>query len=183
MPAPEYVFFQMADIRPLSVRVNYYPLRPVVRELYANPSAAQFANLMALEEVRLQFGRLRLSGQRSWEELGAAALSEWQPQLIAQLHRCVGGAAPLRPIVNIGCGFTELVLAPVHTWRSHGLVLRGLRHGGGAFFRHVLVETLSVAEGVLPSRRGRSTRSAQRPRPMAQAMLAANPQRVVTLSE
>ncbi len=176
----------MADIRPLSVRVNYYPLRPSCRELYANPSAAQFANLMALEEVRLQFGRLRLSGQRSWEELGAAALSEWQPQLIAQLHRCVGGAAPLRPIVNIGCGFTELVLAPVHTWRSHGLVLRGLRHGGGAFFRHVLVETLSVAEGVLLLSQGvlDALGAEAAAQAVAQgAMLAANPQRVVTLSE
>ena len=128
---------------------------------------------------------LRVRHERR-EELGAAALSEWQPQLIAQLHRCVGGAAPLRPIVNIGCSFTELVLAPVHTWRSHGLVLRGLRHGGGAFFRHVLVETLSVAEGVLLLSQGvlDALGAEAAAQAVAQgAMLAANPQRVVTLSE
>ena len=33
-----------------------------------------------------------------------AALVEWQPQLLAQLHRCLGGTAPLRPLVSIGSG-------------------------------------------------------------------------------
>ena len=78
-----------------------------------------------------------------------AALAEWQPQLLAQLHRCLGGTAPLRPLVSIGSGVSELVLAPVQTYRNHGLVLRGLRHGSNIFARNVFVEGMSLASQLL----------------------------------
>ena len=43
----------------------------------------------------------------------------------------------------------ELVLAPVQTYRDHGLVLRGLRHGGSRFASSVFVEGMSLASQLL----------------------------------
>ena len=100
-------------------------------------------------QVRLCFGRLQLSGLHSWEALLQAVLAEWQPQLLAQLHRCLGGTVPLRPLVSIGNGVSELVLAPVQTYRDHGRVLRGLRHGSATFARSILVEGISLASQLL----------------------------------
>ena len=102
-----------------------------------------------LTQVRLSFGRLRLAGQTGWEALLHAAGAEWHPQLLAQLHRCLSGTAPLRPLVSIGSGVTELVLAPVQTYRNQGLVLRGLRHGSTIFARNLFVEGLSLASQLL----------------------------------
>ena len=62
-------FFQMCDVRPLHLCIDYLPRRPSCREVYANPSRHHLANLLPLREVRLSFGRLRLAGQRSWETL------------------------------------------------------------------------------------------------------------------
>ena len=52
---------------------------------------------LALRQVRITLGRLRLRGLTSWAALEAAVAEEWQPQLLAQLHRYVAGlhAAPL----------------------------------------------------------------------------------------
>ena len=99
--------------------------------------------------MRLSFGRLRLAGQPGWEALLHAAFAEWQPQLLAQLHRCLSGTAPLRPLVSIGSGVSELVLAPVQTYRNQGLVLRGLRHGSAIFARNLLVEGMSLTSQLL----------------------------------
>ena len=59
------------------------------------------------------------------------------------------GTAPLRPLVSIGSGVSELVLAPVQTYRNHGLVLRGLRHGSNIFARNLFVEGMSLASQIL----------------------------------
>ena len=41
------------------------------------------------------------------------------------------------------------MLAPVQTYRDHGLMLRGLRHGGSRFASSVFVEGMSLASQLL----------------------------------
>ena len=50
--APGRPFFQMCDVRPLQLCIDYHPRRPSCREVYANPSRHHLANLLPLRKVR-----------------------------------------------------------------------------------------------------------------------------------
>jgi hypothetical protein len=71
-------------------------------------------------------------------------LAEWQPQLLAQLHRYVAGVTPLRSMVNVASGLRELLLAPLRP-----SPLRGFRHGSGALATSLLEESLGLTARVL----------------------------------
>ena len=142
-------FFQMCEVKPVHLCIDYLPRRPSARDVCACPSPHQLANLLPLREVRLSFGRLRLTGQPSWEALVLAAVAEWQPQLLAQLHRCISGTVPLRPLISIGSGVSELLTTPVQTYRNQGRVLRGLRHGSTSLTRSVLTESMLLVSQLL----------------------------------
>ena len=71
-------------------------------------------------------------------------LSEWQPQLLAQLHRYVAGVTPLRSMVNVASGLRELLLAPLRP-----SPLRGIRYGSGALATSLLEESLGLTARVL----------------------------------
>ena len=99
--------------------------------------------MIPLCEVRLAFGRLELSAT-SYPALLAAALAHWWPQLIAQLHRCLAGLAPFRPLLHVADGLSALLMGPLRPspWR-------GLRYGGTRFAGAVVVEGLALTERVL----------------------------------
>jgi len=73
-----------------------------------------------------------------------AAAEQWQPQLLRQLHRVLLGMPAVRSLVHISDGLSSLLLAPVRP-----APLRGLRHGGSAFGRAVVVEGLSLTATAL----------------------------------
>ena len=94
------VFVELCDVRPLYLRVDYLVTLASFSSLYAfgaTPSSRQLLHLIPVSDVRITLGRLRLRGLTSWAALEAAVAEEWQPQLLAQLHRYVAGvhAAPL----------------------------------------------------------------------------------------
>jgi len=141
------VFVELCDVRPLYLRVDYLVTLASFSSLYAfgaTPSSRQLLHLIPVSDVRITLGRLRLRGLTSWAALEAAVAEEWQPQLLAQLHRYVAGVTPLRSMVNVARGLRELLLAPLRP-----SPIRGLRHGGDALARSLLEEGLGLTSRVL----------------------------------
>lgn len=83
-------------------------------------------------------------GASSWGAVLAEVATEWQPQLLRQLHRVLSGLPVVRSLVHISDGLAAILLAPMRP-----APLRGLQHGGMAFGRAVAVEGLSFTASTL----------------------------------
>ncbi len=60
----------------------------------------------------------------------------------------VKGVAPIRPVVNIGAGFADLVLLPIEQFNRDGKIVRGLQRGALSFARLAGVEVLGVGSSI-----------------------------------
>lgn len=130
----------LCAVQPLYLHVDHVARIPLLDETL---SSTNMVEVVPLCEVRLAFGRLELSAT-SYPALLAAALAHWWPQLIAQLHRCLAGLAPFRPLLHVADGLSALLMGPLRPspWR-------GLRYGGTRFAGAVVVEGLALTERVL----------------------------------
>lgn len=128
------LFFQLVDVRPIHIRIDYRPRR-VVELRRSFGSAPQVVSLFAVRDVRFSLGRLRLSALASWEALVASLLAEWRPQILAQLHRYLMGVTPLRSLARIATHVTELMMAPLRP-----APLRGIHHSGASLASSMLAD-------------------------------------------
>lgn len=82
--------------------------------------------------VRLQLGRVRVTALPGWGAAGGEVLKAWLRDVAAtQAHKFVRGMAAIRPLVALGTGTAQLIVAPIEGARE-GRFMRGLRAGAAA---------------------------------------------------
>eukprot|EP00163_Fabomonas_tropica_P000111 TRINITY_DN1008_c0_g1_i8.p1 TRINITY_DN1008_c0_g1~~TRINITY_DN1008_c0_g1_i8.p1 ORF type:complete len:2307 (+),score=578.38 TRINITY_DN1008_c0_g1_i8:369-7289(+) len=140
----EVAFFQVIEVAPLHVCINYKPKRIDFGALW-DGDYSQLVNMLPLENMELDLVRVRRLAVHGWasiaEELGLA----YQPHIIqTQVHKYVTGLQPVRPLVNVYGGIADLVMLPVEQYRKDGRVLRGLQRGTRSFLKHLSMETVNV---------------------------------------
>lgn len=56
----------------------------------------------------------------------------------------VGGAAPVRSLIQVGTGVADLVLLPIEQYRKDGRLMKGLERGGKSFARTTTMEAIRL---------------------------------------
>eukprot|EP00850_Spirogloea_muscicola_P021760 SM000261S09959 [mRNA] locus=s261:40005:47019:+ [translate_table: standard] len=137
-------FFQVCELRPITVRVDYLPRRINLRALRGG-NYGELLNFVRWQGVELQLKRVRIVGAAGWEALGGAFLGEWLEHVAAtQVHKFVRGVSTIRPLYALGEGAAALVSLPAEQYRRDRRLLRGMRKGAVAFVRSVSLEALGL---------------------------------------
>ncbi|CAM9424273.1 unnamed protein product, partial [Chrysoparadoxa australica] len=142
-------FFELCDIGPVQVKMDYTPRLINPKNLQAG-AYLELLNLCPLDGVELTLKPIDFKGVSGAGALMSAVMQAWVHNITtSQLHHVLAGAAPFRPFWNIGKGMAALVLLPMRQYRREHQVLRGLRRGAGTFLGVVTLELLHTPQRLL----------------------------------
>ncbi|GAQ87036.1 autophagy protein 2 [Klebsormidium nitens] len=137
-------FFQMFEMRPLTIRVDYLPRRIDLLSLRAG-NYAELLNLVTWEGVELRLKGVRCAGVHGWGGLGAVLMNDWVEDISQhQLNKIVRGVAPIRPLYEVGRATAQLLMLPAEQYKKDKRLLKGLRKGAAAFLKGVSLEALGL---------------------------------------
>lgn len=165
-PEDEIPFIQKADIRAIPIKLDYKPKKVNYVGLRSGKTT-EFMNFFILDEADMVLRRIVLHGISGYPDLGQRLNDIWMPDVRrTQLPGVLAGVAPVRPLVNLGGGFRNLIVVPVREYKKDGRVVRSLNQGAFAFAKTTTNELvkfgaklavgtqnwLEAAEGVLSNR-------------------------------
>ena len=109
----------------------------------------QFFNLVPIDDMALVLAPVKLAGMAGWPAVVAGIIEVWRPKdrsdVLRMLPGLVGGISPLRPIMNVGTGFAELVMLPIEHYQRDGRVMYGLQRGATSLLRRAAFEAANVS--------------------------------------
>ncbi|BBN15299.1 autophagy-related protein 2 [Marchantia polymorpha subsp. ruderalis] len=137
-------FFQICEMRPLTIRVDYVPRRVDISSL-GKGNYAELLNFVSWKGIELNLKHVKATGVHGWSSLSGVMVGEWLEDISQnQVHKFVKGAAPIRPFYAMGSGAAKLVALPVEHYKKDRRLLLGMRKGAMAFFRSISVEVLGL---------------------------------------
>jgi autophagy-related protein 2 len=136
----EPLFFQHCDIAEIRVRLDYKPKRVDLCRV-ALGRFAELLNLFQLEDAELALPAVRLRGVKGARQFTADLVRAWLPFVKGrQIPRMLHGIGPVRTVVNLGSGLSDLILLPMHHYQRDGRLIRGLRKGASSFLHATALE-------------------------------------------
>lgn len=136
----EPLFFQHCDIGEISLKIDYKPKRIDFQNIRLG-NLVECVNFFQLEDAEVHLPAASLRGVRGTGHFVAELTRAWLPYIKdTQLSKMVKGIAPVRTVINLGTGLSDLILLPMHEYRREGRVLRGLRRGAGSFVHSTVLE-------------------------------------------
>ena len=125
-------FFQLAEIRVPSVRLDYVPRDVDVAALRAG-NLGEALNLVPFGGVVVRLQPVTARGVCGWSKLSELAVRSWLEHVAStQAHKFASGLAPIRSVCNVGTATKALVTTPLEFRRA------GRRGARGAAPRTVL---------------------------------------------
>jgi hypothetical protein len=115
-----YVFFDTVSVSPLALKVDYSP-----------NAVSSMGALVPLEGAEMVLPRVHLRGVKGFEGLRPAIMSVWLPEVKGKKLTGIltTGLVPVRTIVNLGGGLTEIILLPWQMGGGEGMsVARSAAH-------------------------------------------------------
>ena len=139
-------FFQLAEIRVPSVRLDYVPRDVDVAALRAG-NLGEALNLVPFGGVVVRLQPVTARGVCGWSKLSELAVRSWLEHVAStQAHKFASGLAPIRSVCNVGTATRALVTTPLEFRRAgrRGGAWRGAAHGAAAFVKAVSREALGL---------------------------------------
>ncbi|KAH7446345.1 hypothetical protein KP509_01G052200 [Ceratopteris richardii] len=138
-------FFQICELQPFSVRVDYVPRHVDISALRSG-KYAELANFVSWKGIELELKHVRVVGVHGWGAVFSSIIGEWLEDISQrQVHRLLKGLGPIRPLFAVGSGAVKLVALPAEQYkRDHRRLLRGMRKGITAFLRSVSLEAVGL---------------------------------------
>ncbi|PSR83926.1 hypothetical protein BD289DRAFT_483069 [Coniella lustricola] len=137
-------FIQRAEVMDIPVVLDFKPKRVDYAGLRGGRSS-EFMNFVILEGARLTLKHIILYGVPGWERLGNTLNDTWTPNVKEeQLAGVLAGVAPVRPLVNVGSGFRELIEIPIKEYRKDGRIVRSIGKGAAAFAKTTGTEIVKL---------------------------------------
>jgi len=119
-PADAVMFFQMVQVRPIDIKIDYNP-SPVDFTALQQGDYLQILNLCPLDGLSITLGAVLLTGiSNNNNALIDKVLEIWTDHIVKhQLHRIVTGATPFgRGISNITAGIQNLLMIPLREFNN-----------------------------------------------------------------
>ncbi|KAF7304826.1 GP-PDE domain-containing protein [Mycena kentingensis (nom. inval.)] len=138
------IYFQLAEIFPVDLKLDYKPRRVDYRALREGKTI-ELMNFFHFDEAEMTLRHITLSGVTGWPRLFDLLNDIWTPDVKAtQLVDVISGVAPIRSVVNVGSGVADLVLLPIAQYKKDGRIVRGIQKGTTAFFKSTAVEAIKL---------------------------------------
>ncbi|KAJ7063368.1 hypothetical protein C8F01DRAFT_1209678 [Mycena amicta] len=132
------IYFQLAEIFPVDLKLDYKPRRVDYRALREGRTI-ELMNFFHFDGAEMTLRHITLSGITGWPRLFDLLNDIWTPDVKAtQLVDVISGVAPIRSVVNVGSGVADLVLLPIAQYKKDG------RIGTTAFFKSTAVEAIKL---------------------------------------
>ncbi|CAM6122683.1 unnamed protein product [Calypogeia fissa] len=137
-------FFQICELRPFTVRVDYLPRRVDLISLRGG-NYAELLNLVTWKGIELNLKHVRAAGVHGWSSLSGVIFGEWLEDISQnQVHKFVRGVGPIRPLYAMGSGAAKLLVLPAEHYKKDRRLFRGMRKGAIAFLRSISLEALGL---------------------------------------
>ncbi|EFJ17828.1 hypothetical protein SELMODRAFT_113891 [Selaginella moellendorffii] len=153
-------FFQVCEMRPLIIRVDYIPRRLDFGALRSGNCFELFnmvswkvllfpckSNVltMFMQGVELHLKSVHTSGVYGWSSLMGLLLGEWLEDIFPrQVHKLLRAFGPIRPLYAVSSGAAKLIVFPAEQYKKDRRFLRGMRKGAVAFLQSISVEALGL---------------------------------------
>ncbi|KAJ6630872.1 hypothetical protein B0H10DRAFT_2160244 [Mycena sp. CBHHK59/15] len=140
----EDIYFQLAEIFPVDLKLDYKPRRVDYRALREGRTI-ELMNFFHFDGAEMTLRHITLAGITGWPRLFDMLNDLWTPDVKAtQLVDVISGVAPIRSVVNVGSGVADLVLLPIAQYKKDGRIVRGVQKGTTAFFKSTAVEAIKL---------------------------------------
>lgn len=137
-------FIQRAEVMDIPVVLDFKPKRVDYAGLRGGRTS-EFMNFIILEGARLTLKHVILYGVPGFERMGNTLNDIWTPNVKEeQLAGVLAGVAPVRPLVNVGSGFRELIEVPIKEYKKDGRIVRSIGKGAAAFARTTGTEIVKL---------------------------------------
>ncbi|KAJ7235449.1 hypothetical protein B0H12DRAFT_1141515 [Mycena haematopus] len=138
------IYFQLAEIFPVDLKLDYKPRRVDYRALREGRTI-ELMNFFHFDGAEMTLRHITLAGVTGWPRLFDMLNDLWTPDVKAtQLVDVISGVAPIRSVVNVGSGVADLVLLPIAQYKKDGRIVRGVQKGTTAFFKSTAVEAIKL---------------------------------------
>nr|GAT53224.1 predicted protein [Mycena chlorophos] len=138
------IYFQLAEIFPVDLKLDYKPRRVDYRALREGRTI-ELMNFFHFDGAEMTLRHITLSGITGWPRLFDLLNDIWTPDVKAtQLVDVISGVAPIRSVVNVGSGVADLVLLPIAQYKKDGRIVRGVQKGTTAFLKSTAVEAIKL---------------------------------------
>ncbi|KAJ6596964.1 hypothetical protein DFH09DRAFT_107468 [Mycena vulgaris] len=138
------IYFQLAEIFPVELKLDYKPRRVDYRALREGKTI-ELMNFFHFDGAEMTLRHITLAGITGWPRMFDMLNDLWTPDVKAtQLVDVISGVAPIRSVVNVGSGVADLVLLPIAQYKKDGRIVRGVQKGTTAFFKSTAVEAIKL---------------------------------------
>ncbi|KAF8892528.1 hypothetical protein BD779DRAFT_1610102 [Infundibulicybe gibba] len=142
--AEDDIYFQLAEIFPIDLKLDYKPRRVDYRAL-RDGKTIELMNFFHFDGAEMTLRHIILTGITGWPRLFDLLNDLWTPDVKAtQLMEVISGVAPIRSIVNVGSGVADLVLLPIAQYKKDGRIVRGVQKGTTAFVKSTAIEAIKL---------------------------------------
>lgn len=136
----DILFLQKCDIDQITIRLDYKPKRIDMKRIRLG-QFVELMNLFRLEETELVLPAATLTGVNGWDHFAQELFRAWLPALNGpQASHILAGISPVRTLINLGNGVSDLILLPVQHYSGDGRVIRGLERGTKSFLKNTVME-------------------------------------------
>jgi hypothetical protein len=110
---------------------------------------AELMNLFRLDGAEISLSHVKLTGIKGMDGLLDRLSQEWLPHILnTQKMNMISGVSPVRSIVNLSTGVSDLVLLPIQQYRKDGRLIKGIQRGTSSFARATAIEAIKLSSRV-----------------------------------
>lgn len=142
------ISLEYVDIHPITLKVDY---KPKVFNIgnFREGQVIELMNLFRLDAAEIQLSHIKLTGIKGMDGLLDKLSKEWLPHILnTQKGNMVSGVSPVRSIVNLSTGVSDLVLLPIQQYRKDGRLMKGIQRGTSSFARATAIEAIKLSSRV-----------------------------------
>ncbi|XP_022746308.1 autophagy-related protein 2-like [Durio zibethinus] len=137
-------YFQMFDIWPILVRVDYIPHHVDLAALRGG-KYVELVNVVPWKGVELELKHVHAVGVYGWAGVCETIIGEWLKDISQnQIHKVLCGLSPVGSLVAVCAGAAKLVSFPLESYRKDQRVLKGMQRGTIAFLRSISLEAVRL---------------------------------------
>lgn len=138
------IYFQLAEVFPVDLKLDYKPRRVDYRALREGRTI-ELMNFFHFDGAEMTLRHITLAGITGWPRFFELLNDLWTPDVKAtQLVDVISGVAPIRSLVNVGSGVADLVLLPIEQYKKDGRIVRGVQKGTTAFVKSTAIEAIKL---------------------------------------
>eukprot|EP01087_Luapelamoeba_hula_P015738 TRINITY_DN4738_c0_g1_i2.p1 TRINITY_DN4738_c0_g1~~TRINITY_DN4738_c0_g1_i2.p1 ORF type:complete len:2111 (-),score=286.45 TRINITY_DN4738_c0_g1_i2:26-6358(-) len=147
--AEQPIYFQHFAVESVRLKADYHP-RPGLRAYTANPTGYP---IPPFRGAALHFKPAKTKGTVA--VVLARLMQAYLPTITSQsqLFELFSSVSPVRSLMNVASGVTDLIYTPYQQWRREGRVLKGIQQGGSSAFRKIGGELINAGTTVAASAR------------------------------